>query len=70
MILTVVFENRWQSYLLLSQENQSVPYDKRTVQIHLTKEQIEQLRPREVGLDGNKRVYEDIRECWIECNGF
>ncbi len=65
-VLRVVMENRWESRLVLQHENQSVPYTKRLVTLTLTPEQEEAIRPRRIGTEGGREVFEDIREAWIE----
>ena len=66
MKLTVILEDRWTTQMRLEHENEYAPSSRRVVQIQLTFEQMVALQPREVGTSGNKRMYETVRECWIE----
>ena len=65
-IIRVVLEDRWESRLALQHENQSIPYAKRLVTLTLTPEQEEAIRPRRIGTDCGREVFEDIREAWLE----
>ena len=66
MKLTVVMLDRQRTRFAIVYENQSVPYGKRTVQIELTPEQLEMIRPRKVGTEGGVDVFEEIGEHWLE----
>lgn len=66
MILTVIMANTWETYCRLIHENQYVSYQNRTVQIELTPEQVEKLKPLIVGNDKGEPVHEILRDCWIE----
>ncbi len=47
-------------------ENELVPYSKRAVQIELTPEQMEKIKPRMVGESRGEKVFEFICESFLE----
>lgn len=50
-------------------ENEHVPYRRRTVTVELTPEQVAQLKPRVVGHSSGADVREEILTCWVENEG-
>ena len=66
MTLTVIFRDTNRTRLAVIHENDWVPFQKRTVQIELTPEQEEALKPRHVGVHCGQDVFEERGECWIE----
>ena len=56
----------YRTYIAAVHENESFPYRKRIVQIELTPEQLEQLKPRVTGWDSGSEMHEEILDCWFE----
>lgn len=65
-VLTVVMADRTATYISLVHENEHQPWRRRTVQIRLTPEQREQLRPRPTGTINGQEQTEAIVDCWLE----
>ena len=65
-VLTVIMEDRLRTEISIIHENQCVPYDRRTVHIPLTDEQIAMIEPRFLGHSGGQKRYEDIGSVWLE----
>lgn len=59
--MKVTFElvNSWETTLRLQHENEWLPYRRRYVQITLTPEQVEAIKPKKVGVSGIQDVFED-----------
>jgi hypothetical protein len=66
MKLTFIIADTWHTVMCLQQENEYVPYRKRTVTVELTEKQKEQIKKKQVGDSGMKPVYEEIIDCFIE----
>lgn len=66
MKLTVVLINTWDCAEHLRHTNETVPFTRRSVQIELTPEQLDKIRPLQVGVDQGFPVYERIGEHWLE----
>lgn len=66
MKLTVILANTWSTYLAMAHEGERRSYQKRTVQIDLTPEQLAKIEPRYVGDNGTTKMKEDIMECFLE----
>jgi hypothetical protein len=66
MKLTVIFSNDTLNFESMMASNESSPLGKRTVQIELTAEQIEKLKPRATFKVDGRQVYEKLFDCWIE----
>lgn len=66
MKLTVIMLNTQRTCITITCDNEWVPYGRRTVQIELTPEQLETLKPRHVGQNQGKDVYEEIGQVWLE----
>lgn len=66
MTLTVILLDDFGSQVAMVHLNQSRAFARRTVQIHLTPEQAEALRPRRLGAIHGREVFEEIEQCWIE----
>ena len=65
--LTVVLADTWFPHLSAPLfEYEHAPYVRRTVQITLTPEQQEAIRPRKVGRGGGVEKYETVLDCWLE----
>ena len=64
--ITFVLADTYSSYMRLVHENKSVPYSKRIVQIELTPEQMEKIKPKFIGKKGKEEIFEEILECWLE----
>lgn len=64
--LTVVFANTYRNEIAVIHENQSIPWTFRTVQIRLTNEQREQLRPKCLGSSAGKSRHEELYNSWLE----
>ncbi|GIW61134.1 MAG: hypothetical protein KatS3mg087_2200 [Patescibacteria group bacterium] len=69
MKITFVIENLWESLLMLSVADISVPPRRRLASINLTEEQIEALGIREVGRSQDSPVYEEIIDVFIDHDG-
>ena len=65
-VLTVVMANSWVTYGAIVHEQEWMPWERRSVRIELTPEQMQKLQPREVGTDRGKPIYEFIAQCWLE----
>ena len=65
-VLTVVLADTWRTYMSVVHENEHRPYGRRTVQITLTPEQQEAIRPQCVGQGGGVEKYELVLDCWLE----
>ena len=65
-VLTVVLADTWRTYMSVVHENEHRPYGRRTVQITLTPEQQEAIRPRKVRRGGGFEKYETVLDCWLE----
>lgn len=63
--LTVIFVNDWEAWnsAMLGIPSNGHP---RRVTIDLTEEQIIQLQPRKIGMDGSKAKYETIATTFLE----
>lgn len=65
-ILTVILADSGPTDIALTFENECRPFVRRTVQIELTHEQRELLRPRSTCRIGEKDIYEHVERCWLE----
>ena len=65
-MLTVVLADRHRTVSAIVNENEHVPYGRRTVQIELTPEQREAIAPRCLFPGGRSPVHEHILDCWLE----
>jgi len=66
MKLNVVMIDTFRTYIAVAYENDHLPYGRRLVQIELTPEQVEKLRPRELGSAQGKPFFEEIGQVWLE----
>ena len=64
--LTVVIMDRNPTITAIIYENEWRPYDRRSVQIHLTEEQRRQIEPRKTGYVDGRMQHEEILQCWLE----
>lgn len=65
-ILTVVLADTHRTRMAIVHENESIPYQRRTVQIELTPEQMAAIAPRKVGFENGCDVYEEMYSSWLE----
>ena len=72
MKLVVVYANTHRNNIAIQHEGEHFPFSYRHVEIKLTAEQIEKLRPKAVGEWWNQKknrsdvVYEELYKTWIE----
>lgn len=67
MKFTVVFADKYVTYIgQVFEGGQHCPYQRRTVQIELTEEQVKQLQPRVVGQNKGKEIKEEVFDSWLE----
>lgn len=66
MILTVIFADTFHNELALVHQNEYFPFQFRTVHIELTPEQIEKLKPHELGKINGQKRYEQIWKSYLE----
>lgn len=66
MKLTVIMLDTYRTQIAIGYENEHRPYGRRAVQIELTPEQMELLKPRKVGERGATDVYEEYGYSWLE----
>lgn len=62
MKLHFILADTYRTYIAVVHENEHVPYRRRIVTIELTPEQMEAIKPRKVGKDRGKDVYEELLE--------
>lgn len=65
-VLTVVMLNTASAYLSICHLGESEAFQRRTVQIRLTPEQMAQIAPRELGKSNGAPLYEVVERCWFE----
>ena len=66
MRITLILANTLRTEIALIHENESRPYERRTVTLQLTDEQIAAIRPRFVGSNGGADRYEEILNVFID----
>jgi hypothetical protein len=64
--LTVVLANTHRTSVAIIHEGESMPYPRRTVQVHLTAEQQRLLAPQYTGHAGGVKMYEEVVGTWLE----
>lgn len=64
--LHFILADTYRTYLATAFDNEHVPYRKRIVTIELTPEQMEAIKPRKVGVDQGKDVYEEVLDVILE----
>ena len=66
MKLTVIMVNTHRTAIAIRYENDHMPFTRRVVSVDLTPDQVEMLKPMEVGTWSGKPVYEEIGQSWLE----
>lgn len=64
--LNVIFLNTWECIMHATLCNQTVPFTRRLVQVKLTPEQIQLLKPEKLGVNCGKEVFETLSECFLQ----
>lgn len=64
--LTVELLDTFRTRMGVIHENDHIPYGRRLVSVELLESQINRLKPKVVGIEGTREVYEELGSVWIE----